>query len=467
MHQATVIRPGLVLPGGYILGERLGSGGMGVVYSAQTLRGLSVVVKVARPEQSADNYAVRSLRREMVAGRRVRHPNVVQVLDYGDIDGGAFIVMERLHGVLLGDFIEQHGTLTVPRVLEIARALLAGLGAMHAAGFVHADVKSDNIIVELQGSGSLGVKLIDLGLARRFGDELSELGVDGQRVMSGTPEYMAPEVIGGGQATAAADIYAVGVILYEMLTGATPFAGANAADVLARQLDERVIPPSLLMPERTIPVLLESAILRALGKDPSTRFPTTTWFAEALSIAPTEGTDRDRSAAAARGDAVSTETSADTSADTSTDTWSTETPTLVSPSRRSQLATGSRSGSDERIRQRRAEVVDALRRGAHDEAIAGSLEIARALVDRRSLWAARAHLEETLDVLTRGRGVDAPDAPAPLWRLLLTLSALYSGLHDPLRARRTALSAHRQATRHGSDLGRDRAATLLERLSRS
>ncbi len=459
MHAPTMIRPGVVLPGGYILGERLGSGGMGVVYAAETLRGLPVVVKVARAEPSGDDYAGRSLRREMIAGRRVYHPNVVQVLDYGDIVGGAFIVMERVHGVLLGDFIEQQGTLTVPRVLEISRALLAGLGAMHAAGFVHADVKSDNVIVEHQPGGDLTVKLIDLGLARRFGDELSELGMDGRRMMSGTPEYMAPEVIDGGPATAAADIYAVGVILYEMLTGETPFGGTKAADVLGRHLGEDVIPPSVRMPDRTVPMQIERAILRALSKDPATRFATALGFVDALSIAPITVTDCDRSTAAARGEAVSTETS--------TDTWSTETPTAVSPSRRSQLAAGSRSGSDERIRQRRAEVAAAFQRGSLDDVIAGTLEIARALVDRKSLWAARAELETTVDQLTRGGGVDAPDAPAPLWRLLLTLSALYSGLHDPLRARRTAMSAQRQATRHGSNLGRDRAAALLRRLSRS
>ncbi len=129
-----------------------------------------------------------------------------------------------------------------------------------------------------------------------------------------------------------------------------------------------------------------------------------------------------------------------------------------------RLAAGSHSGVSDRLARCRQDLVLAIGRDAVGEAVTAALELARALVDEHSLWAARRELEETIDRLTGGAGVDAPDAPEPLWRLLLSLAALYHGLHDPVRARRAALAGYHLAVRHRSDLGRERARSLLDRL---
>ena len=156
-------------------------------------------------------------------------------------------------------------------------AILARLQALHDAGFVHGDVKASNVkVAERDGLDS--VKLIDLGLARALDDPEH----DAECVTSGTPEYMAPEVIRGEGALPAADIYATGVILYELLTGTTPFEGGTSYDIMIRHLDDEVVPPSIRCPNRSIPPAFERAVMIALEKDPTARRTTAAAFATAI-----------------------------------------------------------------------------------------------------------------------------------------------------------------------------------------
>lgn len=273
--------------GPYILGQRLGVGGMGVVYEAMCLKlGAHVAVKFLHPDRSNDERARRRFDDERIAGRVVAHPNVVAMLDTGTTDDGApFLVMERVLGEPLGVRIAREGRMSPVRAVAIARQILAALATIHDAGVVHADVKSDNVLVAARGDGTDVCKLIDFGLARvQFATKSSN--ADGQdsrdQWLSGTPEYMAPEVIRGAGSSFSADLYAVGIILYEMLTGSTPFAGGTAAEIVHRHLDDEAVPPSLRCPELELPSTLDDLVLRALQKAESERIHSARAFDAAL-----------------------------------------------------------------------------------------------------------------------------------------------------------------------------------------
>ncbi|HET9988083.1 MAG TPA: serine/threonine-protein kinase, partial [Kofleriaceae bacterium] len=253
---------GDVVAGAYILRSPLGHGGMGVVFEAE-VGGRIVAIKLLHDLDDRD--AARRIRTEGIAARFISHVNVVSVLDYSDDARAPFVVMERIDGVSLGALIREQGAMSLRRAARLGVQVLAGLTAAHAAGVVHADIKSDNILI----SGETA-KIIDFGLAsiHRIDHPVAGPACDdhGRLLMSGTPEYMAPEVIRGDGAVAASDLYAVGVILYEMLTGRTPFSGGPPQATLERHLDEHVMPPSLRRPDRIIPRTLERVIMRALEK---------------------------------------------------------------------------------------------------------------------------------------------------------------------------------------------------------
>jgi eukaryotic-like serine/threonine-protein kinase len=264
--------------GAYVLGDVLGVGGMGVVYATLTD---AVAIKLLHPECANDAYMVERFHAEARACAAVHHRNVVRVFDHGRTrDGLPFLVMERVAGEPLGKLVQRGRPLSLRRATEIVRQILHGLEATHRAGFVHGDIKTDNVLVAVRHDGSYAVTLIDFGLARPAGSNSVHDGL-----VSGTPEYMAPEVASGGPVTAAADIYATGVILYELLTGVPPFTGATSGEVLRRQLRDDVTPPSLLDEDSPIPPALERIVMRALAKRPRDRFPSARAFATALRVA--------------------------------------------------------------------------------------------------------------------------------------------------------------------------------------
>lgn len=281
-------RRGDTIANAYKLRELLGVGGMGVVFAADLDDGQSVAIKVLPFELSNNPRAARRIRDEARAARYVSHPNVVSVLDVSAPDDPVtFVVMERVAGVQLSRVLR--GTMMpLRRAADIAAQILAGLDAIHAAGVVHGDINGANILVETTTDGSDAVKIIDFGLAtlHRNG-QTPELEYDaaGSLLMAGTPAYMAPEVIRGSGAVAASDLYSVAVIIYQMVTGVTPFAGGPPAAIIARHLTDCVVPPSLRCPKRSIPFELEQVILRGLEKEPTARFATAAEFATALAAA--------------------------------------------------------------------------------------------------------------------------------------------------------------------------------------
>jgi eukaryotic-like serine/threonine-protein kinase len=267
-------RPGHI--GEYVLGDELGVGGMGRVYAAANASGASVALKLLHPDLAADRAFAERLIEEGRLARLVSHRNVVRVLDGGTtLDGTPFLVMRRAPGTSLATLIGTHGALALVRIRRIATQILDGVAAIHSAGLVHGDLKSDNILIGKHDR----VTIIDFGLARAPATTPSWLG---ENVLSGTPEYMAPEVIRGEAMTQAADLYAVGIIIYEMLTARTPFAGGSVTAVCQQHLCDDAIPPSLRCVDRTMPVALEALVMRALAKDPSHRHYSAALFSTAL-----------------------------------------------------------------------------------------------------------------------------------------------------------------------------------------
>jgi len=214
----------------------------------------------------------------------VRSPRCVAMIDQGTLpDGAPYLVMEHVPGRSLGQVIDED-PIPLARAVDLQCQILSALAAIHDSGVVHADIKSDNVLVETR-HGVDQVTLIDFGLAR-LESAPAHLDVEGGEVMvSGTPEYMAPEVVCGGPAVRASDLYAAGVILYELLTGAPPFVGGSVTDVMRQHAQDAVIPPSQRAPERDIPPAIDRIVLRALRKRPEARFADAGAFARELRAA--------------------------------------------------------------------------------------------------------------------------------------------------------------------------------------
>lgn len=255
---------------------------MGVVYGATDLqRGAEVAVKLLYPHRANTALATQRLAAERLAGSCVHHPNVVEVLDAGTAaEGTPFLVMEHVRGQSLDQMVQLKGPVPLRRASAIVGRILAGLQALHDAGFVHGDVKSGNVLIDSVG-GIDAIKLIDLGLAHAS-DKVERTE---DCVISGTPEFMAPEVIRGDGAITGSDLYAAGVVCYQLLTGTTPFEGGTPREVLRRHLEDVVVPLSLRCPDRNIPGALEHTVMVALRKDPTARFTTAAEFAQDLEAA--------------------------------------------------------------------------------------------------------------------------------------------------------------------------------------
>lgn len=263
-----------VLADRYELAEELGAGGMARVVAAHD-RTLDrrVAIKLIREELLGDATVRDRLLREARAAGRLHHPNTVTVHDVGEDDGRGFVVMELVTGTTLARHLAD-GPLAADRAALILAAVLAGLQVAHDHGLVHRDVKPSNILLPAAG----GVKLADFGIARGLAEASSKLTATG--TVLGTPSYLAPEVLGGTAAVPASDLYAVGVVLYEALSGRVPFrAESPIAVALAHQHEP---PPPLADHAPAVPAALVAVVERALAKDPVDRFPDAATMRSAL-----------------------------------------------------------------------------------------------------------------------------------------------------------------------------------------
>jgi tRNA A-37 threonylcarbamoyl transferase component Bud32 len=264
-----------VLAGRYELATLLGAGAMAQVYSAYD-RELerSVAVKVLRGQVATQPDARERFLREARAAARLHHRNVVAVFDVGEDEGDPYLVMELVEGPTLADELRRRGTFSAPDALEVARPLLDALGAAHTQGLVHRDVKPANILLPPDAP----LKLADFGIAKVLE---ADPDLTGTGQVLGTPRYLAPERISGAPATPASDVYAVGIVLYELLAGAPPFTASTPLAVAAAHQHDRVPPLSERRPD--LDGGLVAVIDRALEKDPARRYPDAAEFREALS----------------------------------------------------------------------------------------------------------------------------------------------------------------------------------------
>jgi serine/threonine protein kinase len=265
---------GRVFEGKYRLDQRLGGGGMGTVYRAtHMLIERPVAVKVLSQRFVGDETAQQRFRREARASGRMQHPNAVMVNDFGATeDGWLYIVMELLEGQTLRDLLAREAPLDPARVVSFMLQTCAAVGAAHDAGLIHRDLKPANIFIEQRPNLAAAVKVLDFGVAKFVVEEhdddyntLTQVGA-----IIGTPRYMSPEQCSGAAPlTPASDVYSLGIILYEMLTGAVPFSADTPLALALKQVSELPVSPRKVVP--TIPAELEGVVIHALAKDPRFR----------------------------------------------------------------------------------------------------------------------------------------------------------------------------------------------------
>jgi len=262
--------------GQYELIERIGTGAMGVVFEARhAMLRRPTAVKLLHPH-IAGPHNIERFEREVQHSAALTHPNTIVVYDYGRTPDGLFYyAMEHLEGEDLQHLVDREGALEPARVVRILRQVCASLEEAHAQGLVHRDIKAPNVFLCRYGGRDEVVKVLDFGLVQRVGDASEEQ-------ISGTPSYLAPEAIQNpGLVSASADIYAVGVLGYLLLTGQLPFDGPTVPVILSRQIGDEPEPPSTVV-DHPLPPDLEAIILRCLAKDPNERPADVTRLSAAL-----------------------------------------------------------------------------------------------------------------------------------------------------------------------------------------
>jgi serine/threonine protein kinase len=263
---------GQTVAGRFRIEELIGQGGMGKVYRGRHLAlDRLVCLKMLKPALLWDPTVVGRFEREAMAASRLNHPNSIQVLDFGrtESDGALYIVMEYVEGKDLRAVLRDEWPVPEERLCQIMAQVLAALAEAHAHNVIHRDLKPENVMLEQRRGQADFVKVLDFGIAKILDSDLPPL--TRSDLVCGTPQYMAPEQATGARLDGRCDLYAVGVMLYQLATGQLPFDGPNAIDVLTRQVNELPVPPRKKQPNAPISAAMEALILRVLSKDPALR----------------------------------------------------------------------------------------------------------------------------------------------------------------------------------------------------
>ncbi len=405
----------------YILGDLVGTGGMGVVHRAVVEgQAAPVAVKQLRPEISDEPVMIQRFETELRVGRVLNHPNIARMIDFGDTPAGLpFLVMAWAEGEPLGTRLARTGALPERDAVAIATRLLDALTYAHDRGIAHGDVKSDNLLVA-GGGDAPTVTLIDWGLARF----LAEPAGRATEYVSGTPGYMAPEVLVGDPPTTSSDLYAAGVILFELLTGTPPFGTGSGTEIAERQLAGVLEPPSVRAPERRISPSLDRAVIRSLALAPTDRYATARELAAAITLP----TPRAETVAA-----VAPSVASEILANRRTLDWTPHTET------RRRLALGRRQPAP------------------NESAIATAcLSRVSGLLEAHRLRDAARELE---------RAIAQTTTPHMRWPLILSLAAVHSGLGHREDAIRLAGEAWEHSRRAHAPVGEIRAEALLRKVT--
>jgi serine/threonine-protein kinase len=280
-------QPGVLFDGRYEILSILGKGGMGVVYRAQDQQLDEVVaLKVLRHDVLQDDATLlERFKQELKLARRITHRCVLRTHDFGATEGTPYISMEFLEGVTLKDLILSKGALPLGVGLRIAKQMCQGLEAAHRQGVIHRDIKPQNMLI-LPESGEL--KIMDFGIAQRVSVKAGASGLTTEGMVMGTPDYIPPEQAQGQPADFRSDIYALGVVLFEMFTGKLPFRGDNVMKIVLAHIQDA--PPRPRDVNRKVPVDLEVVILRCLSKDPAQRYASMAEVLKALTAVSTKTT---------------------------------------------------------------------------------------------------------------------------------------------------------------------------------
>src|SRR5262245_361523 len=274
---STSLRLGSVVAGRYEIQQQLGKGGMGVVYRAHDkLLDETVAIKVLRPEVARDAEMARRFQSEIKLARKVSHKNVCRIHEYGEDQGLRYISMEFMEGVDLRQVLRERGGLRGDEAFDVALQVADGLEAIHDVGVIHRDLKTPNIMRDARGNA----RLMDFGIAKEWGKggTLTATGL-----VVGTPEYMSPEQARGEKVDFRSDLYALGIVVFEIFTGRVPFRAETPLATILKQLQE---PPPLDGPEAAgLPEPVKPVLRRALAKDSKERFASVREMAEALRAA--------------------------------------------------------------------------------------------------------------------------------------------------------------------------------------
>jgi serine/threonine-protein kinase len=276
---SDVFQPQQVLSGRYRVLRKIGGGGMADVYLCEDLTlGRRVALKVLLQRLLDDPNFVERFRREAKAAAGLNQANLVSIYDWGEVDGTYFIVMEYVEGETLKDLVRRQGRLGGSEAVRISLQLLAALEFAHRTGIVHRDIKPQNVMLDRDGNA----KVTDFGIARAADSGMTEAGS-----ILGTAQYLAPEQARGQRVDERSDLYSVGIVLYEMLTGTVPFKGDSAVTVALKHVNEMAAEPAQLVPG--MPYALNQIVLKAIAKEPEQRYQTAEQFARDLRAAQVGG----------------------------------------------------------------------------------------------------------------------------------------------------------------------------------
>src|SRR5437762_1338263 len=248
--------------GRYRIVRKLGTGGMAKVYLAEDeVLGRRVAIKILDDRHAGDDQFIERFRREAKNAASLSHPNIVSIYDRGEAEGTYYIAMEYLDGRSLKELIVARGPAPVNVAIDYARQILAAIRFAHRHGIVHRDIKPHNVLVDAEGR----LKVTDFGIARAGTSQMTEAGS-----IVGTAQYLSPEQARGSAVDQRSDVYSLGIVLYELLTGEVPFSGDTPVEIAMKHLSQTPEPPSALRPE--IPHDLDMVVMRALAKDPEDRY---------------------------------------------------------------------------------------------------------------------------------------------------------------------------------------------------
>jgi serine/threonine protein kinase len=289
LQSAHELQPGMIIRNKYQILDRIGVGGMGVVYKVRHLTFNEVyAIKIVNDVIAGDANFLQRFQKEAVVTRKLRHPNAVRVddFDYTE-DGRPFIVMELVEGKNIGEILQEQGPFRVLRAIRITMQVARALGVAHKLGVVHRDIKPGNILLTIDEQGQEAAKVLDFGIAKlreAVGD--AGVGMTMTGMVVGTPLYMSPEQFmgkkGDGEIDGRTDLYSLGVVLYQMVTARLPFEGETLYSLMMQHMQGTVRPPGELAPELHIPDSLSRVILKAIDKSREQRFQTAEEFVDAL-----------------------------------------------------------------------------------------------------------------------------------------------------------------------------------------